>query len=143
MNDFNRKVEDASARVGQTIGEAAERAQAGDRPVAPHHRVRVAAGGDLKFLHRVLWLGHLPAACPGATGPAAVRVPAMATRMCSPLSAAVAGVAILLLVDRNLLGAQAAAGLLNVKAGELLAEIDTPEVDAQLNESRASIIVSQ
>jgi hypothetical protein len=25
MNDFNRKVEDASARVGQTIGEAAER----------------------------------------------------------------------------------------------------------------------
>jgi hypothetical protein len=25
MNDFNRKVEDASARVSQTIGEAAER----------------------------------------------------------------------------------------------------------------------
>ena len=25
MNDFNRKVEDASARVGQTINEAAER----------------------------------------------------------------------------------------------------------------------
>jgi hypothetical protein len=25
MNDFNRKVEDASASVGQTIGEAAER----------------------------------------------------------------------------------------------------------------------
>ena len=25
MSDFNRKVEDASARVGQTIGEAAER----------------------------------------------------------------------------------------------------------------------
>jgi hypothetical protein len=25
MNDFNRKVEDASARVGQTIGQAADR----------------------------------------------------------------------------------------------------------------------
>lgn len=25
MNDFNRKVEDASARVGKTIGDAAER----------------------------------------------------------------------------------------------------------------------